>query len=129
MTLSRKTIGGRKEEVESVGLVVVEFPFVAVVDAVGAEFEVFFISSTYKVDGIDDAVADCVVGGALVDVFVGAFVTIGAFVGFFVAGLRVDVAATVDGVVGASDGEVTASVVCSFVLDGIAGLSVENYMF
>lgn len=140
VTLSRKTIGGRKEEVESAGITVVVFEFVVVVvDVVDKEsvvIEEFFMSSTFKVEGTDESVADCVVGGALVDVLVGAFVTIvvGAFVGFFVAGLRVGVAAAVVGVVGAvvgvvaaSVGEVTSSVICSFVLDDIAGLSVEKY--
>lgn len=113
VTLSWKTIGGRKVEVEIVGSVVLVFEIV-VVNVVGEESvdnEVFFISSTYKVVGIDEIVADCVDGGALVDVLVGSFVTVGAFVGFFVAGLRVDVAATVDMRMGASVGEVTVNVV------------------
>lgn len=127
VTLSRKTIGGRKEEVDSVGIVVVAFEFVVVVDVgkESVEIEVFFTSSTFSVEGIGDSVAVCVVDTASVDV-IGAFVTVGVFVGFFVGGLRDGDAAAVGGVVEASAGEVRASVVCSIVLDGIAGLSVEK---
>lgn len=128
VTLSRKTIGGRKEEVESVGLGVVVFEFDVVVKVVNEEsvdIVAFFISSTYKVDGIDDSVDDCVVDGALVGILMGAFVT-GAFVGFFVTGLWVAAAAAVDGVAGSSVGEDAASVVCSLVLESIAGFSVEK---
>lgn len=65
--------------------------------------------------------------GALVDVLVGGFGgVVGVFVGFFVTGFRVGVAAVVIGVKEASAGDVTSSVVCSVMIDGIAGLSVAQ---
>lgn len=53
--LSRKTIGGRNEEVESVGIVVLVFVVVA---EKSVDVELFFISSTDAAVEVVDSVVD-----------------------------------------------------------------------